>query len=802
VSARFCIHGHFYQPAREHPWLEAVEVEDSAAPAHDWNERVTAECYAPNAAARILDASGRIVRIVNNYERISFNVGPTLFQWLERAAPETYAAILRADRASVAALGRGNAIAQAYTHLILPFASRRDQLTQVRWGIADFRRRFDRPPEGMWLPETAVDLETLAVLAECGIRFTILAPHQAARTRAPGGDWVKVDAAGLDITRPYLCRPAPGRQIALFFYHGAASQEIAFQRLLESGEALARRLLDLAGRPPGRPAGLIHVATDGETYGHHHRFGEMALAYAIDALERRTGTRMANYAAFLAAHPPTHEVRIHERTSWSCVHGVERWRADCGCRMRGDWHQRWRRPLREALDWLKSEVDALFAEAGASVLHDPWAARDAYIDVVLDRSDAAVTRFLAAHARRPGEPGAAPTALRLLEMQRHAMLMFTSDGWFFDDIAGLETVQILCHAARVLQLAAAGGRELERPFLARLRAAEGNVPAYANGEAVYDSLVQPKVVDHRRVAAHAAIISLFEDRPSEGAIYAFHVARRQERRLARGPHTLLTGRAEVTSTATSESETLSFAALHFGGPDVHCCVASGWDDSAHAEAADALVRVYETGAIAEVVREMDARFGREFYTVRDLFTEQRRAVLAHISAEALTDLEAAYRRLYQENRGLMATMRGADVPVPQEFLAAAAFVTVTDLQRALDALHPLPEAAWDLIADARAWNLSLPPAELEPRVRARVERHLLAADGLFVVDNLQEVERTLDLAQEMGTTPNLWEAQNLFAARLAPRITGTSAEVRSALERVAERLHFSVDALRADTLGA
>ncbi len=801
MSARFCIHGHFYQPAREDPWLEAVEVEDSAAPAHDWNERVTAESYAPNAAARILDASGRIVRIVNNYERISFNVGPTLFGWLERTAPETYAAILRADRASAAALGRGNAIAQPYTHLILPLASRRDRLTQVLWGIADFRRRFDRPPEGMWLPETAVDLETLAVLADCGIRFTILAPHQAARTRAQGGEWAEVNPAGLDITRPYLCRPAPGRQIALLFYHGAAAQEIAFQRLLESGEALARRLLDVADGPSAR-AGLIHVATDGETYGHHHRFGEMALAYAIDALERRTGARMTNYAAFLADHPPTHEIRIHERTSWSCVHGIERWRANCGCRTRGDWHQRWRRPLRDALDWLKAQADALFEEAGVSVFHDPWAARDAYIDVVLDRTDPTVARFLAAHARRPGEANTTPAALRLLEMQRHAMLMFASDGWFFDDLAGLETVQILCHAARVLQLAGAAGRDLERPFLDRIRPAEGNVPAYANGEAVYDRLVRPRVVDHRRVAAHAAILSLFEDRPSDDTIYAFRVVRRQERRLARGPHTLLTGRAEVTSAATAESETLSFAALHFGGPDVHCCVASEWDDRAHAETADALVRIYETGAIAEVVREMDARFGRAFYTVRDLFTEQRRAVLAHLSAETLADLEAAHRRLYQGNRGLMATMRAADVPVPQEFLTAAALVTVADLQRALDASQPLPAAAWDLVADARAWNLAMPEAELEPRIRARIERHLIEADGVFVIDNLKEVERTLDLAQEMAVTPNLWQAQNLFAARLAPRIADASAEVRRALERVAERLHFSVDALRAGTLGA
>ncbi|MDR7486577.1 MAG: DUF3536 domain-containing protein, partial [Armatimonadota bacterium] len=374
MSGLFCLHGHFYQPSREHPWLDVVEVDDGAAPFHDWTDRITAECYAPNAAARILDARGRIVRIVNNYEAISFNVGPTLARWLQRHAPDVYQQILQADRRSLAARGYGNAIAQPYVHLILPLASRRDKLTQVRWGIADFTSRYGRPPDGMWLPETAADTETLAVLAECGIGFAILAPHQAARVRlAPAGEWVDVLPHALDTTRPYACRPGPDLRIALFFYDGATSQAIAFDRLLESGEALAGRLLSLAADAELSGDRLVHVATDGETFGHHHRFGEMALAYAVEVLQRRAGAQLTNYATFLADHPPTHEVQIHERTSWSCAHGVERWRADCGCRMRPDWHQRWRAPLRAAVDWLKAEVDALFEADGAQVFHDPWA---------------------------------------------------------------------------------------------------------------------------------------------------------------------------------------------------------------------------------------------------------------------------------------------------------------------------------------------------------------------------------------------------------------------------------------------
>lgn len=798
MSALFCIHGHFYQPAREHPWLEVVEIEDSAAPAHDWNERVTAECYAPNAAARILDERGRIVKIVNNYEAISFNFGPTLARWLQRHAPDTHAQIVRADRASAAARGYGNAIAQAYNHVIMPLASRRDKITQARWGVADFARRFGRAPDGLWLPETAVDLETLAVLAECGIKFTILAPHQAARVRvASGGEWVEVTPQVLDTTRPYLCRPGPGLQIALFFYEGAIAQEIAFGRLLESGEALANRLLGGGADSSWAGDRLVHVATDGETYGHHHRFGEMALAYAIQVLEGRGGGETTNYATFLADHPPTHEMQIHERTSWSCAHGVERWRSNCGCRTRPDWHQRWRKPLREALDWLKAQVDALFEEAGARVFHDPWAARDAYIDVVLDRGDLALTRFLGAQALHPGQPDDRRTALRLLEMQRHAMLMFTSDGWFFDEVSRIETAQVLRHAARVMQLAQAAGMDLERPFLDRLRAAESNLTIYRDGAAVYDRLVRPAIVDARRVAAHVAIMSLFGDAAGNGDVYSHHVTWRQMRRLTRGPHTLLAGRVEVTAAATTDTDTLSYAVLHFGGTDVHGCVAAGWDEQTHAAAVDALAQVYETGSVTEVIRRMDTMFGRQFYTVRDLFTEQRRQVLARLSEETVAHLESSYRRLYYESRGLMETLRDADVPMPREFLVAAEFIVMTDLRRAMAASGALGAAVWDLVAEARSWGLTLPVDDFEPLVRARVERHLRDADGLFTVENLHEVLRVLDFAHDAGIRPNLWQAQNLFAVRLAPRFADTTGEVGRALEAVADRLHFNLESLRA-----
>ena len=809
MSALICIHGHFYQPSRENPWLEHVEVDDSAAPHHDWNARITAECYAPNAAARILDAQGRIERIVNNYSAISFNLGPALAAWLERNAPEVYGQILLADREGLEVLGYGNAIAHPYTHVVLPLASRQDKMTQVRWGIADFTRRFGRPPEGMWLPETAVDRETLAVLAECGIAFTILAPHQAARVRAaPSGEWVDVRPEVLDATRAYLCRPAAGLRIALFFYDGALSREIAFDRLLDSGENLAGRLAGVAADAGWAGGRMVHVATDGETYGHHHRFGEMALAYAAEVFKRNGSGRLTNYAAFLADHPPTHEVEIHERTSWSCAHGIERWRSDCGCRTRPDWHQRWRAPLRAALDWLKAEADALFEEVGVRVFHDPWAARDAYVDVVLDRvaldrSEASLARFLTVQALRRDDPGDRRTALRLLELQRHAMLMFASDGWFFDEISRVETVQLLRHAARVIQLAGAD-RALEASFLDRLRAAESNLPAFRNGETVYDRLVRPAMADARRAAAHYAIMSLFQEFPDDARLYTFRAVRRGLRRLARGPLTLLIGRAEITESLVEEAHGFSFAILHIGGTDVHCCVAAGWSDEAHATVADALTTVFEAGTVTEVIRRMDEIFGRQFYTLRDLFTEERRQVLARLSEETVAHLEASYRRLYHESRGLMETLRDAEVPVPREFAAAAEFILTADLRRALAAPGALSSTAWDALAEMRSWGLALPAEEFEPLLRERIERRLRDANGLYLVENLADVGHTLDFAHDAVITINLWQAQNLFEERFALRLGKAGAAegtVKAALEATAARLYFNLDALRARAEG-
>ena len=461
-----CIHCHFYQPPRENPWLEQIELQDSAYPYHDWNERISAECYGPNLAARILDDKQCITRIVNNYSNISFNFGPSLLSWAAEHAPETYQGLIEADRKSRKRFsGHGSAMAQAYNHIIMPLANSRDKKTQIRWGFEDFVSRFGRAPEGMWLPETAVDIESLDLMAQIGISFVILAPHQAKGIRPLGsdGNWQDVTGSKVDPTCAYLFNTPCGKPLHLFFYDGPISQAVAFEKLLDNGEKFASRLL--GGLSDGRSgAQMIHIATDGETYGHHHRHGEMALAYALNYIELKKSARITNYGEFLQLHPPAWEVQIYERTAWSCVHGVERWRSNCGCNAgRSGWNQEWRKPLRESLDWLRDWVLPRFELLGKTLFHDPWAARDAYIQVLLDRHAEVREHFGNEHFVRSLAPDEQVLAWKLMELQRHAMLMFTSCGWFFDDLSGIETVQVIQYAGRVVQLAEELFKEPSKP---------------------------------------------------------------------------------------------------------------------------------------------------------------------------------------------------------------------------------------------------------------------------------------------------------------------------------------------------
>jgi alpha-amylase/alpha-mannosidase (GH57 family) len=511
-----CIHGHYYQPPREHPWLGVVEPEPSAAPDHDWNARILRECYAPNAAARLLDTRGRLRGVVDNYAWTSFDVGPTLDAWLADHAPGLVDDLVAADRASVRRTGHGDAWAQAYNHPILPLCTTRDVRTQVRWGARAFALRFGRPPEGMWLPEMAVDTTTLEALAAEGVAMTMLSAHQARRVRPLGGtatDWEDVTPETLDVRRVYACRLPSGGRIDVVFRHEEGSRGLAFGEWLRDGDLLADRLLGILGDDDGDA--MVTLATDGETFGHHHRFGEMAFAYALDRIRREGKVAILNPAAFRRVAPPTHEVEVVEDSSWSCAHGVARWREDCGCRVGGpaEWTQAWRRPLRDAIDWLRDRLGAVFESEGGRALRDPWGARDRYVDAVVmpARAVALATAELVTAATAAD----LVQARSALEMARHALFMQTSCGWFFDDVAGVEATIVLRQAGRAIELARRlGCNGIEDDFLDRLRPAASNDATLGTAADVYRRVVQERPVTPGRVAATAVVLDRLGKAPA------------------------------------------------------------------------------------------------------------------------------------------------------------------------------------------------------------------------------------------------------------------------------------------------
>jgi alpha-amylase/alpha-mannosidase (GH57 family) len=491
------IHGHFYQPPRENPWTGVVETQPSAAPFHDWNERIHSECYQPNAFARIVDPPAGKEMIINNYAGLSFNFGPTLLSWLETNHPDTYERIIVADRESANTRGgHGNAIAQAFGHPILPLCNEGDRRTQIRWGVADFRYRFGRDPEALWLPETACNDAVLGSLIDEGLRFVILAPHQAARARAIGeNQWrdVNEENLGTSVAYRYSHRDGSGRSIAVFFYDGATSRAIAFENLLKSSRELVDRFVQAAG-----DRDLLNIATDGETYGHHFKFGDICLAHALEGEATARGFQITNYGAYLEDHPPQFEVEINsgadaQGTSWSCPHGTGRWIRDCGCRGGGEpaWNQSWRTPLRQALDFLRDQNAAHFEETRGALFLDPWGARDDSIALILNHYQSR-EQFLHKHAGRWLAAEEQRRALAFLETQRMALLMFTSCGWFFNDISGIETIQILEYAARAIDLMEQLGLPPVRErFLEILAEAGSNKPELGNGADIYRQLVEP-----------------------------------------------------------------------------------------------------------------------------------------------------------------------------------------------------------------------------------------------------------------------------------------------------------------------
>jgi alpha-amylase/alpha-mannosidase (GH57 family) len=763
-----CIHAHFYQPPRENPWLETIEAQESARPWHDWNERINAECYRPNTEARILAPDGMIAELVNNYEHISFNFGPTLLSWMERHAGETYHAVLEADKASVAQRsGHGNALAQAYNHIIMPLASERDKRTQIVWGVEDFSYRFGRDPEGMWLPETAVDVSVLSALASEGIRFTILSPYQAARLRAPelGGTWRPLAPGEIDPTRPYrACLPG-GREIALFFYDGPISRAIAFERLLDNGDSLRLRLMDAFSEVRDRPQ-LAHVATDGESYGHHHRFGEMALAYAIKGILADPTVRLTNYGEFLSLHPPEVEVAIIENSSWSCAHGLGRWSADCGCRLedKPGWNQSWRGPLRKALDKLRDRVDAVFDSEGRKLFKDPWKARDAYIRVVLDR-ERQIVPFLDEFGLSPMAPEDAAAALSLLEAQRSRMLMYTSCGWFFDDIAGIESIQLLRYAARCARLIAPFDPHAEQPFLEELQHAVSNRPPRLNGAQLFAREAEPHFVDLRKAAAHAAISSLFAETPTKGSLGAYLIEVEDYAAEIAGDRRLAVSRAKVRNLLTTETGRFVAAALHLGGMDLRCSVGAFTGAREYTLVKTQLFETFARHSLTELVRRLDAFFPGDYYALNDLFYDERIRIIDELSRKIFEVQAALLDSFYLKNKGVAAMIREGGAPLPDVLLESARFYVRRAVARELARLKQgeFPDKLKGLLEEARRWNVSIDLREAERVFGARILELVRKLEHNPRQGRIIEMTRALlDLARELEINATEGEAQTVM----------------------------------------
>ncbi len=807
-----CIHCHFYQPPRENPWLEQIEIQDLAFPFHDWNERINSECYAPNSASRILNKDNKIISIVNNYSNLSFNFGPTLLSWIEEKDPRSYQKILQADQESIKNhSGHGNAIAQAYNHIILPLAKKKDKITQIKWGLEDFKSRFNREPEGMWLPETAVNTETLELLADHNIKYTILSPFQAKKIKKIGGDqekWSEVNHS-IDPSQSYLFKLKNNRSINLFFYDAPISQAVAFEGLLADGGKFAHRLL-MGYSADRKRDQLLNIATDGETYGHHFKFGEMALTYSFADLEENHNIHLTNYGEYMELYPPEYEVQIHENSSWSCFHGVERWQSDCGCKIgyQSDWNQSWRSPLRDSLNHLKNHLNDVFSKKGSAYLLDPWDARNGYIRIILNRNPNNVHDFFNNYQKRELSEQEKLETIQLLEMQRHGMLMFTSCGWFFDDISGIETVQILKHACRAIQIAQQFGYDLEKQFLKELSQSKSNIPEQKDGKNIYVKLVKPSQVDLKRVIAHHAITSLFSSNSKPNAqtlnqekeVYSYSVKQEDFEKNSHGTLGIAIGKVQVTSNITFEREYAVFAALYLGQHDLQCKIGAMFDISEYAKMKHDLLDTFENDSMIQVIRKFDHYFSGDFFSLKDLFLEERRKLLNQMSKETFKNFERSYFKLYFQNKRLMDYHLEMDVPINIQFKKAAQFVLSKILYKKI-VEETKVEGSYDyskdidhILAETKKWRVEL---DLGPVIKAIT--HILSQKINQLKENCQtplliDIIRFLHLTKIIGFPLNLWYLQNEFFTfyNTNDHVKNESSRVKTLLSEIADYLAFEV----------
>ena len=776
------IHGHFYQPPRENPWLEAIELQDSALPFHDWNERITKECYNPNSVSKIVDNRNRILDVVNNYELMSYNFGPTLLSWLEQNAPLTYERIIKADIESIDLNnGHGNALAQVYNHIIMPLANEQDKQTQVKWGIKDFEYRFGRKPEGMWLAETAVDDDTLRVLQENGIKFTILSPYQALKIKkSTDKEWTDVSWGNIDPARSYKynIKSAPGKSIDLFFYDGAISRSVAFDELLKDGNKFIRRLKEGVSDTRDYPQ-LINIATDGESYGHHTKFGDMALSYVLKIRAEDEGFKITNYAAYLAKYRSDYEVDIKQASSWSCFHGVGRWCEDCGCSTGGHpgWNQKWRKPLRDALDYLRDELVKVYEREGAKYFsRDVWEVRNNYIDVILARSESNIKKFQSKYFKPDLSDEEKVRGMKLLEIQRQSQLMYTSCGWFFSEISGIETVQIMKYAARAMQLAAYFTKDdYETKFLEILAGAKSNIPEYGTGKDIYERFVKPSVVTTKQIASLWAISSLYQDFEDEENVYCYKIKRFDYQKVQKGNSTFIVGHIEIKSRITLESVNEVFALVQFSGGDFHCAIKEFSDENDYAQMRTNLIKIFMLNPLTEIIRALDENFGKEYFTLKDIFIEERRKILQIMLKGKLEKFAQTYKDMYEEGKGSIYHLQNLGLSIPDEFKISASY-TLSHKFNDLVAnsggfVDPtILQQAFDINYEARKMGITLDRGPSNAIFAKKILQNIIRLAQSFESQQAEVVLEIFDNIEKLELEIDISEAQNIYFNRIYHKI--------------------------------
>ena len=788
-----------------------MEREASAAPFHDWNARITQECYGANAHARVFGPGDRIAEIVNNYAWLSFNIGPTLFSWLEQHEPSICHRIVEADRESAARNnGHGGAIAQVYSHAILPLCNARDRATQIRWGIADFRHRFRRMPEAMWLAETGCDVTTADALAEHGMRYIILSPHQAARARTIGhAEWADVSSGSIDPRRPYRLTLPSGRAIVCFFYDGSASHAISFEGVLDTSRGFAERLRAIADPERGSEQ-IVHVATDGETYGHHKRFADRSLAFMIQHEATEHGLELTNYAAYLDRVAVRDEVELKrgpmgEGTAWSCAHGLGRWTRDCGCnagRSPG-WNQAWRGPLRAAFDLLRDHAAEVLETVGGDLLGDVWQARDEYIDVVLTPTRERRDAFLRKHGRTELSSHARTRAFKLMEAHRMTQLMYASCGWFFDDLAGLETKQVMKYAARATQLLDdVTGRRFMPRLLDALAEGSSNLESEGNGADIMRRRVLRSEVGNPVRIAQRASKQLFGDVPKTESDPAFTIETLDQKVFERASTKIVLGRARIMRRRTEHSEEVTYAAATLTERDMHCGIRTTVGRDVYEALFEDATRCFQQPTPTEVIRLIDRHLGPQYYSVRELSDEARAEFIENVMVDSLERLGATYGVLYDEHRRTIEMFEQVGVEVPDELKLIAQYTLARRLDRAVLEAHgggdrDLFRSALAIAREARELGVPLIVPRSEAKFAELLDEAARRLEQTRDEASANELVALLDLTQSLGLTVCLDSVQDrVFELERAGSLSELAAETRKAL---ADALRYVLPETSAET---